>query len=88
MEELGLAAQMGQESPAGMGPGTKMDPMVALNEVVEMLRQGATPEELISIGIPAEVVEVALDILAKEAQQGQMQDGLAAMQMDPRSLGM
>lgn len=87
MEELGLAAQMGQETPAGMGMGSKMDPMVALQEVVEMLRQGATPEELMAAGIPREVIEAALQMLMQETQQPQ-EGGLAAMQMGPRSLGM
>lgn len=88
MNELGLAAEMGQETPAGMGPGSKMDPMVALNEVVEMLRRGASPEELVAAGVPIEVIEAALDVLAREAQQAPQEGGLAAMQMDPRSLGM
>lgn len=81
MNELGLAAEMGQETPAGMGPGSKMDPMVVLNEVVEMLRRGASPEELVAAGVPIEVIEAALDILMREAQQAPQEGGLAAMQM-------
>lgn len=85
MEEMGLAAQMGQEGPAGMGPGSKMDPMVAVQEVAAMLQQGATPEELVAAGIPIEVVEAAIALLM---EQGQVQPqgpqgpvGLAGMQM-------
>jgi len=81
MEEMGLAGQIGQETPAGMGPGSKMDPMVAINEVVAMLEQGMTPEELAEAGVPMEVIEAALDMLLQKNQAPQG-DGLAAMQMD------
>lgn len=82
MEEMGLAGQMGQETPAGMGPGSKMDPMVAINEVVAMLEQGMTPAELAEAGVPMEVIEAALDILLRK-NQGPQGGGLAAMQMEP-----
>lgn len=81
MEELGLASRMTQETPAGMGAGSKTDPMVALNEVVKMLEQGATPEELVAAGIPREVVEAALDMLTQQIQQGPQSTGLAGMQI-------
>lgn len=71
----------------GMGAGSKIDPMVALNEVVAMLEQGATPEELLQMGIPREVIEAALDMLMGQNSQP-VQEGLAGMHMDPAMMGM
>ena len=71
MEELGLAENAVRQKAS--------DPVM---EVIMMLRQGATPEELIQGGVPAALVEQAMMIIQAEqrkAQQPQEEEaGLAA----------
>ena len=72
MEELGLAENAVRQKTS--------DPVM---EVIMLLRQGATPEELIQGGVPAALVEQAMMIIQAEqrkAQQPQEEEvGLAAM---------
>lgn len=72
MEELGLAENAVRQKTS--------DPVM---EVIMMLRQGATPEELIQGGVPAALVEQAMMIIQaeqKKTQQPQDEEaGLAAM---------
>ena len=72
MEELGLAENAVRQKTS--------DPVM---EVIMMLRQGATPEELIQGGVPAALIEQAMMIIQAEqrkAQQPQEEEvGLAAM---------
>ena len=72
MEELGLAENAVRQKTS--------DPVM---EVIMMLRQGATPEELIQGGVPAALVEQAMMIIQAEQRKSQQpQDeeaGLAAM---------
>ena len=74
MEEQGLAAQAGQEQDAAM---------MAISQIVELLMQGVTPEELLQQGVPQELVMKAIEIV--KAQQGQQQADAQAMapQQDP-----
>ena len=76
MEEQGLAAQAGQ----GQGQDAAMQ---AISQIVELLMQGVTPEELLRQGVPQELVMKAIEML--KAQQGQQQADAAAMapQQDP-----
>jgi hypothetical protein len=74
MDEMmqGLAGQGQQQAP--QQPGIK--------EVVMMLMQGASPEELIAQGIPQEVIEAAMQVIneqmsAQAVPQGDV--GLAGM---------
>ena len=71
-EELGLAENAVRQKTS--------DPVM---EVIMMLRQGATPEELIQGGVPAALVEQAMMIIQAEqrkAMQAQGEEaGLAAM---------
>ena len=71
MEELGLAENAVRQKTS--------DPVM---EVIMMLRQGATPEELIQGGVPAALIEQAMMIIQAEqrkAQQPQEEEaGLAA----------
>ena len=71
-EELGLAENAVRQKTS--------DPVM---EVIMMLRQGATPEELIQGGVPAALVEQAMMIIQAEqrkTQQPQEEEaGLAAM---------
>ena len=59
MEEQGLAAQAGQDQ--------QMAQMV--QQVMELLMQGAKPEELVAQGVPASVVEMAMKMLREQQQQ-------------------
>ena len=62
---------------AGQGPAM-------VEQAVQMLIQGATPEQLLQAGIPAIVIEQAMAIVAQQMQQQVPQDaempGLAGMQ--------
>jgi len=69
MNEEGLAAQGSQQM---------------MSQVVEALRQGISPEELVQRGVPQELIQAAVQILQQEAQAQQMpqeQMGLAGSQM-------
>ena len=55
MEELGLAENAVRQKTS--------DPVM---EVIMLLRQGATPEELVQGGVPATVVEQAIAIINAE----------------------
>ena len=70
MNEQGLAQAMGAPS------------QVSVRQVVQMLMQGAEPEELVQMGIPEEMVTQAIQALMQQmqAQQpAQQEGGLAAM---------
>ena len=62
MEEMGLAAQ-----GAGQGMG------ITVEQVVEMLMAGTTPEELMAQGVAPEMIEKAIAILEEQATLGQAQ---------------
>ena len=59
MEEQGLAAQAGQDQQQAQ----------MVQQVMEMLLQGAKPEELIAQGVPASVIEMAIKMLREQQQQ-------------------
>ena len=64
-EEMnGLAAQGMQEQ--GMGGQGEMDQMIA--QVARLIMQGATPEDLLKMGVPQEVIEMAMQLV--NSQQG------------------
>ena len=70
MEEQGLAVQAGQDQQQAQ----------MVQQVMEMLMQGAKPEELVAQGVPASVIEMAMKMLREQqAQQAPMQQnqGLA-----------
>ena len=70
-EEMGLA----QSSMQGQGAQ-----MPGIQEVVMMIKQGATPEELVQMGVPQELVMAAMEIINKEAT-AVPQEGLAGMSL-------
>ena len=76
MEEQGLATQVGQ----GQGQDAAMQ---AISQIVELLMQGVTPEELLRQGVDPKLIEQAIEML--KAQQGQQRADAAAMvpQQDP-----
>ena len=72
MEEQGLAAQAGQEQDAAM---------MAISQIMELLMQGVTPEELVKQGVDPKLVEQAI-LLFRQQQQLQAQQAMAPQQ-DP-----
>ena len=77
MNEQGLAQAMGAPS------------QVSVRQVVQMLMQGAEPEELVQMGIPEEMVTQAIQALMQQmqAQQPDQQEcGLAAMATPPTGI--
>jgi len=55
---------------SGLAQGGQIDP-VMVQEVMALLAQGANPEELLAQGVPMEVLEIAMQQLQAEVQQGQ-----------------
>jgi len=69
-EELGLAAELGQRT----------QPMRDIDQIVAMLMQGVSPEELIQAGVPRELVLEAIDMVTRQATNiPPEQSGLAGM---------
>lgn len=66
----GLAAQLGNTQP-----------MRDVDQIVEMLMKGVSPEELIERGIPSELVDQAMQVVAQMMQVPEEQAGLAGMQL-------
>ena len=75
MNEQGLAQAMGAPS------------QVSMQQVVQMLMQGAEPEELVQMGIPEEMVTQAIQALMQQmqAQQPAQQEGGLAAMSQPRA---
>lgn len=75
MDEMGLAQAMGQGG--GMRQGK-------LQEIVAMLMQGTTPEELMQMGVPEELIMAAMEMVAAEtAEVPDENAGLANMMIKP-----
>ena len=54
-------------------------------EVIMLLKQGATPEELVNSGVPARLIEQALVIINAEQKAMQAQSPEAMMAEDPNA---
>jgi hypothetical protein len=69
----GLAYQMAQPNPAEGIPG--------IEEVIQLLIDGAEPQQLVQMGIPQEVIMQAMQVLeqqlASQAQEPATEAGLA-----------
>ena len=77
MNEMGLAQAMGQGQGGGMGQGK-------LQEIVAMLMQGTTPEELLQMGVPEQLIMQAMEIVAEETAEVPAENaGLANMMVKP-----
>jgi hypothetical protein len=75
MDEMGLAQAMGQGGRMGQG---------RLQEIVAMLMQGTTPEELLQMGVPEELIMAAMEMVAEEtAEVPDENAGLANMMIKP-----
>ena len=60
----------------------QQNPMRDLDQVVQMLIEGVSPEELIQMGVPEELVMAAIDVIGKQANTiPQSQEGLAGMHL-------
>lgn len=70
----GLAGMSAGQSQGQMpkGPGQQMP---TVEEVIDMLLQGAKPEELVQMGIPEELIMQAMQMLQKQSAPEQ---GLAS----------
>ena len=82
-EEIGLASRMQSQNE---GPGIQE----MIQKVAELLAQGVTPEELVSKGVPKEVIQMAVKMLQSQEQvqqvpeqprQAMPPDGLASRGM-------
>lgn len=79
MEEMGLAAQSAQQAQ----PSTEE----MVQQVMQALMEGMSPEELLQQGVPAEVIQMAIQMLQQQQSAGkapvpaEQQGGLAAASM-------
>lgn len=71
----GLAQMMsGGTDSAALGQSAQQpQPMRDLDQIVQMIKNGASPEELVQGGIPVELVQAAMEAIQKEAMQVQEQ---------------
>ena len=73
----------------GLAQSISAPSQVSIQQVVQMLMQGAAPEELVQMGIPEEMVTQAIQTLMQQmqAQQpAQQEGGLAAMATPPTGI--
>jgi hypothetical protein len=71
MNELGLAQA---------GAGQQAEPMRNINQIVSMLMQGVSPDQLVAQGVPQELVMEAMRIVQQEITEvPEDQAGLAGM---------
>jgi len=85
--EQGLGQMMAQQQQ-GQNP-TMQD----MQQVVMMLQQGKTPQELVALGIPEAIVAKAVQIMQqmqeneRQSQQSGMQEGAGPEMQDEQGLG-
>ena len=77
MPEQGLAAQQ-----AGMGGVQQTPSSITLEQVMQALVAGATPEELVQAGVPVELIKRAMQMINSHTQPAPEEAGLAAMSLD------
>ncbi len=70
MDEMGLAAQQMQGQQGGS--------VIGIEQVLQMLQEGATPEQLLQMGIPQDVIAQAIEMLNVQVPT-QAPEGLAGM---------
>lgn len=74
-EEMGLSQMQQQSNP-------QEKPVEVIQQVVQMIMQGVTPEQLLDMGVPKEVIVQALqmvDQIGSRQELPQTQEGLAGM---------
>lgn len=89
MDKRGLASMYAEEQGIGITPmqqkvAPSSMPLPTVEEIVALLKQGITPQELAQQGVPPEMINQAMALLQQEVQSGQpqgqpMQGGLADM---------
>ena len=77
MPEQGLAAQQ-----AGMGGVQQTPSSITLEQVIQALVAGATPEELVQAGVQVELIKRAMQMINSQTQPAPEEAGLAAMSLD------
>jgi len=82
----GLAQQMAgapaQQMAQQMAPqGGGQDEMAMIQQIVEMLMQGADPEQLVQQGVPPELIMAAIEMLEQQLAAQQGPQGLAQSMM-------
>ena len=77
MPEQGLAAQQ-----ARMGGVQQTPSSITLEQVMQALVAGATPEELVQAGVPVELIKRAMQMINSQTQPAPEEAGLAAMSLD------
>ena len=77
MPEQGLAAQQ-----AGMGGVQQTPSSITLEQVMQALVEGVTPEELVQAGVPVELIKRAMQMINSQAQPAPEEAWLAAMSLD------
>lgn len=73
----------------GLAQSVSAPSQISVQQIVQMLMQGAEPEELVQMGIPEEMVTQAIQTLMQQmqAQQpAQQEGGLAAMATPPTGI--
>ena len=73
MEPQGLAA-MGEMPMANSG--------ISVEQVMQMIMQGVSPEELVAAGVPQELIDRAMMKLMSQMQPSNEEAGLAGMYMN------
>ena len=68
MEEEGLAAMMSSQ-PLGGGQPTMQD----IEQIVQLLQQGISPEEIIAMGVPESLIQQAIAMLQNAEQNARPQ---------------
>ena len=64
MEEDGLAAMM-SSNPVGGGQPTTQD----IDQILQLLQEGTSPQELMAMGIPEQLIEQAIAMLQNAGPQ-------------------
>ena len=77
MPEQGLAVQQ-----AGMGGVQQTPSSITLEQVIQALVAGATPEELVQAGVPVDLIKKAMQVINSQTQPAPEEAGLAAMSLD------
>lgn len=66
MEEQGLANSM---VDSGTGMVSEQEMQLIMDEVIRLLSEGVSPEELIEMGVPPELIEQAMAMMESPAPQ-------------------
>lgn len=83
MNQQGLAQQQSAQAPEQVGPQGQGDLEDVLVQIIELLQQGVTAEELINQGVPAEIVQQAVDMMQQiESNESQMMEDSESPMME------